>query len=273
MSAGEEPGGAPRFTALVLAGSRGGVDPVAAYAGAQLKCLVPAGGVPMLVRVVEALLQSPEIERVLVSLPEPALLDGLPALAPHLASGRCRPVASAATPSLSVLEVMDGSPDAMPLLVTTADHALLSPAIVAAFCRGARASGADVAAGLTPSRALLAAYPESVRTFLRFRDERYSGANLFALLTPAGRKAVLFWRRVEQERKRPWRLVRAFGLRSLLAYLFRRLTLDEAMGRASEVIGVRAAAVRLTIPEACIDVDKPADLDLVNTILARRAAG
>jgi 2-C-methyl-D-erythritol 4-phosphate cytidylyltransferase len=264
--------GTPRFTALVLAGSRGGVDPVAAHAGARLKCLVPAGGVPMLVRVVEALLLSPAVEQVLVSLPEPALLGELPALAPHLASGRCRAVASAASPSLSVLAVIDGEPDPMPLLVTTADHALLSRAIVETFCEAARRSGADVAAGLTPSRTLLAAYPDSVRTFLRFRDERYSGANLFAILRPQGRRAVLFWRRVEQERKRPWRIVRAFGLRSLVDWLLRRLTLDEAMVRASRVIGAEVRAVRLLIPEACIDVDKPADLDLVNAILARRDA-
>jgi GTP:adenosylcobinamide-phosphate guanylyltransferase len=260
------------FTALVLAGSRGGVDPVAAYGGARLKCLVPAGGVPMLVRVVEALLESPEIGRVLVSLPEPGVLDELPALAPHVASGRCVAVPTGASPSLSVTLAIDSHPEAMPMLVTTADHALLSPAIVQTFCDRALSTGADIAAALTPSAALLAAYPDSVRTFLRFKDERYSGANLFAILTPAGRQAVAFWRRVEQERKRPWRMIRAFGLGSLLAYLLNRLTLADAMRRASKVIGVEARAIPLEIAEACIDVDKPADLDLVNMILARRGA-
>ena len=80
----------------------------------------------------------------------------------------------------------------------------------------------------------------------------------------------LVWRRVEQERKRPWRLVRAFGWQPLLAYLLGRLTLDDAMARASGFIGARLAAVVLPHPEAAIDVDKPADLDLVETILARR---
>ena len=80
---------------------------------------------------------------------------------------------------------------------------------------------------------------------------------------------MAFWRRVEQERKRPWRLVRAFGLRPLFAYLFGRLTLDDAMVRASGVIGARVAAVRLPFAEAAIDVDKPADLALVEAILSR----
>jgi CTP:molybdopterin cytidylyltransferase MocA len=160
-------------------------------------------------------------------------------------------------------------PDPLPLLITTADHPLLSAAMVDRFCAEARASGTDLVAGLTDARVIRSAYPEARRTYLRFADAAYSGANMFALLTPEGRRAVAFWRRVEQERKRPWRLVRAFGLGPLLAYLLGRLTLDEAMGRASTVIGARVAAARLPFAEAAIDVDKPADLALVETILSR----
>jgi hypothetical protein len=137
------------------------------------------------------------------------------------------------------------------------------------FCAEARASGTDLVAGLTDARVIRSAYPEARRTYLRFADAAYSGANMFALLTPKSRRAVAFWRRVEQERKRPWRLVRAFGLGPLLAYLLGRLTLDEAMRRASTVIGARVAAARLPFAEAAIDVDKPADLALVETILGR----
>ena len=160
----------------------------------------------------------------------------------------------------------------LPLLITTADHALLAPAIVERFLGDARASGADAVAALTPASVLLAAYPQSRRTFIRFRDGPCSGANLFAILTPEGRRTVAFWSRVEQERKRPWRLVRAFGLWPLASYLCGRLSLDDAMARASAVTGARVAAVRLPIPEAAIDVDKADDLRLVESILRERGA-
>ncbi len=258
------------FTALVLAGRRGGDDPVARYCGVEQKCLAPAGGLPMLVRVVEALAASPSIGRIFVVLEDPALLDHLPALRSWRERGRCRGLESAATPSLSVLAALEQIADALPVLVTTADHPLLTVPIVEQFCEAARASGADLVAGLTTAAIIREAYPQSQRTYLRFRDARYSGANLFAILTPGGPRAVAFWRRVEQERKRPWRIVRAFGLGPLLAYLLGRLTLDAAMSRASAIIGARVAAVRLPFAEAAIDVDKPADLNLVNLILARR---
>jgi GTP:adenosylcobinamide-phosphate guanylyltransferase len=258
------------FTALVLAGSRGPDDPVAMAAGVAHKCLAPVAGVPMAVRVVEALAASPGINRIAVALQDPALVDQLPALHPLIAAGRCSLLPTAATPSLSVQQALDELPDPLPLLVTTGDHPLLTPEIVAHFCAAALGTGADLVAGLTPASAIKAAYPDAQRTYLRFREERYSGANLFAVLQPDGRRAVVFWRRVEQERKRPWRLVRAFGWRPLAAYLLGRLSLDEALARASKVIGARIAAVVLPQPEAAIDVDKPADLELVETILARR---
>jgi GTP:adenosylcobinamide-phosphate guanylyltransferase len=258
------------FTALVLAGSRGPDDPVARAAGVAHKCLAPVAGVPMAVRVVEALAASPGIDRIAVALEDPTLVDQLPALRPLIAAGRCRLLPTAATPSLSVQRALEELPDPLPLLVTTGDHPLLTPAIVAHFCAAARTTGADLVAGLAAAAAIRTAYPDAQRTYLRFCDERYSGANLFAVLKPEGRRAVAFWRRVEQERKRPWRLVRAFGWQPLLAYLFGRLTLDDALARASNVIGARLAAVVLPQPEAAIDVDKPADLELAETILARR---
>jgi GTP:adenosylcobinamide-phosphate guanylyltransferase len=265
------PGAAgPPFTALVLAGSRGPDDPVARARGVRQKCVAPVGGVPMAVRVVETLAACPSVDRIALALEDPALLDGLPALHPLIAAGRGSLLATAATPSLSVQRALEQLPDPLPLLVTTGDHPLLTPEIVEHFCAAARATGADLAAGLTPASAIQKAYPDAERTYLRLRDERYSGANLFAVLRPGGRRAVAFWRRVEQERKRPWRLVRAFGWRPLLAYLLGRLTLDDAMARASHVIGARLAAVVMPYPEAAIDVDKLADLELVETILARR---
>ena len=260
------------FTALVLAGRRGGEDPLARHCRVAYKCLTPAAGVPMLVRVLDALSASPSVGRIYITLEDPAILDSVPAVHAWRHEHACTALAGAATPSLSVLKALDEIPPSLPMLVTTADHPLLTPEIIEHFCAAARATAADVVAGVTAAEVIRAAYPETQRTYLRFRDGPCSGANLFALLTPGSWPAVAFWRRVEQERKRPWRLARAFGLGPLLAYLCGRLTLDSAMARASAIIGAQVAAVRLPFAEAAIDVDKPADLALVETILARRAS-
>ncbi len=270
MSSRADPASGRRFTALVLAGQRARGEPVAEAAGLSHKCLVPVGGVPMLVRVITALDASDAVDHIAVSIEDPDLLQTLPELSALLAAGRLLAVTSAGTPSLSALAAAERLGNSIPLLITTADHPLLTGAMVDDFLNASVRSGADMTAGLTPGAALLAAYPQAKRTFLKFRDGPYTGSNLFAVLTDDGLEALRFWRRVEQERKRPWRIARAFGLRSLLAYLLGRLTLDETMIRASKSIGARVRAVRTPLAEAGIDVDKPEDLILVEAILRSR---
>ncbi len=256
-------------SALVLAGSRQGeADPVARYRQAKAKCLVAAGGVPMLDRVVATLAASPRIGRILVSADRVALLEGLPALTAERTAGRLVVLESSASLSASVASGFATA--GAPLLVTTADHALLDPSMVAHFLAATDGTSADIAVALASAAVISAAYPDTRRTYLRFRDGGYSGANLFLLRTPSAERGIAFWRRIERDRKAPWRLARAFGPLLLGAYLLRVATLAQAMRLVSRRLGLVVAAIEMPMAEASIDVDKPADLDLVERILARR---
>jgi len=266
-SSGPSPRG---LTALVLAGRRGPDDPVAAAAGLSHKCLVPADGVPMLARVVEALAASRSIGSIAVSIEDPDLVGSLARLCSQRDEGRLLVFPSAVTPSLSALTAAEALDYPFPLLITTADHALLTPDLVNFFVSAARETGADIVAGLVSAEVLLAAYPQTKRTFLRFRNGRYSSCNLFCVLTEAGLRVLDFWRRIERDRKRPWRIARAFGIRTLVAYVLGRLTLEQGLARLSRTLGVDARAVIVPTAEAAIDVDKPSDLTLVEEILQRR---
>jgi GTP:adenosylcobinamide-phosphate guanylyltransferase len=249
------------LTALVLAGERPEGDPMARTAGVAFKALLPVAGTPMLSRVIAALRATAGIGRIAVSIPDPAAVSDL----------GVETLATAASPSLSVLAAIDRLPT--PLLVTTADHALLTPEIVARFVASAAAArDADLVAGVVERAAVEAVVPETRRTYWQFRDGSFSGANLYYLRTAQARAAVEFWRRVESDRKRPWRIAQAFGPGLLISYLVGRLTLDQAMQRASVRLGCRVQAVSLPFGEAAIDVDKPTDLALVERLLAGRKA-
>jgi len=261
----------PRYVALVLAGRRGPEDPLAEAAGAAHRALLEVGGVPTLQRVVDTLLSSGRVSRVLVSIDVPELLEQVPGLALRLGEGtQLAVIPSAASPSRSVLEGLAEFEPGAPVLVTAADHALLTHAMLEQFLTGAEASGADLSLAMVPATLLRAAFPESQRTYLPLRGERYSGANLFLFRTEASRKAAEFWTRAEAFRKQPWKLVSFFGLGSLILFLLRRLDLAAAMERASGAIGARVHAVELDIPEAAIDVDSVADWQLANEIVDAR---
>ena len=109
------------FQALVLAGSRGGVDPVADYAGVSQKGLIVLGGQTLLHRVLAALDQA-GAARIAVSTNDKALEAALKAEKTEAALSR---LPSAAGPSQSVHEGAEAM--GTPLLVTTVDHALLRP--------------------------------------------------------------------------------------------------------------------------------------------------
>jgi len=265
------PSSPTRFTALVLAGDRGPEDPVSRAAGVAHKCLAVVGGKPMLQRVVDALAASPWVGRIAVMLNDTEAIAGLEGIAPLIAEGRLLALQAGGSPSRSVLKALEELEQPFPLLITTADHALLTRDMVDHFCTESAASGADLSAGVTAARVLLRSYPQSRRTYLKFREERYSGSNLFAFLTPAGKKGAEIWLQAEQQRKKPWRIAAVFGPVLLLSYLVRRYSLDEALVKVSQRLGITAVAVKMPFAEAAIDVDKPEDLELVAEVL--RAAG
>ena len=222
----------------------------------------------MLLRVVERLAQQPCIDRILVNIDEPKLLDDLPRFVSLRDQGRVEVMKSRDSPSRSVLDSLEwANLERGPVLVTTADHALLSDSILDAFFRQSEIPDVDLTFGLVNRKVIEARFPESKRTYLRFSDGHYSGANLFLFRTSDSAKAAAFWRRVESERKRPWRIARAFGYSSLALFLTRRLDLDGAIKRVSKIIGTEVRAIRLEIAEAAVDVDKIEDLQLVRRIL------
>ena len=81
---------------------------------------------------------------------------------------------------------------------------------------------------------------------------------------------VSFWRRVEQDRKKPWRMIRLLGPGTLLSFALGRLTLDAALAAFGRRTGTALAAVEMPFADAAVDVDRPGDLTLAESILARR---
>jgi len=260
----------PRFAAVVLAADRRSDDPVAAAAGVAAKCLAPVGGSPMAVRVVRALEASERVQRIVLCGPAEVALQGSPELLALTTAGDVTWLAPEATPSTSAAAALAALPADAPVLLTTGDHALLDPDMVRHFVDHARASGADVAVALAPHALVRAAYPGTRRTVLRFRDGHYCGCNLFAFLTPRGRGMARLWRQVEDQRKKPMRVIGFVGWGATMLYALRMLSVAGALRRLAARTGIRGHVVPMPFAEAAIDVDSVADLDLARSIAARR---
>jgi len=250
-----------QWTAIILAGQRPGTDPVASAFGETYKALVNVAGTPMLARVAATLLRVSAIGRIVVLGQEPG------ALTPSLPGDDRITVMKSGRGISDSIQAVAGTPDApWPILVTTADHPLLTVDMVEQFINGA--TGSDVAVGMVERHTMLARYPDNKRTWRHFRGGAYSGANLFALASSRSRAALDLWAEAEGDRKKQFGLLLHFGLPLALRALTRTITLEDGLAKAGRRLGLRAKPVILDQAEAAIDVDKPSDHALVEQILA-----
>jgi GTP:adenosylcobinamide-phosphate guanylyltransferase len=259
-----------RFTAVVMAGSRGAGDPLAVAGGVSHKAFVRVGGLPMLERVVTTLRASTAVERIVIVGLDPAAACAEATLQ-HIGWDRLELLQGGDSPAASATGAVESLALVPPVLITTADHPLLTPATVDEFCAAASTGGADVAFGVAESERVAAAFPGVRRTVHRFRDGSFCGCNLFALLTVPGCRAPQLWRQTESYRKRPWRMVALLGVPVLLRFLLGRLALAEVGEIIHARFGLRAQAVRLSDAAAGFDVDTVQQREVAERYLEHRA--
>jgi GTP:adenosylcobinamide-phosphate guanylyltransferase len=252
------------WTAVVLAGSRPGRDSFAEQFGTDLKALIPIAGEPMVRRPVAALLESEAISKIIVLSQSPQRI------AATLPSDQRIEVRESLGTIAETIEqlILSHSVD-FPVLVTTADHALLDQQMILEFIGAA--AGSDLSIGVVERQSLMARLPQTKRTWLHFRGGAYSGANLFAFGSIKALAAIEQWRSVEQERKKGWRVLFALGPALLLGAVLRIRTLDRSVEVIGRKLKMTARAVVLSNPLAGVDVDKPVDHALVEAILSGRA--
>ncbi len=252
------------YTAIVLAGSRPGRDAFAEQFGTDLKALIPIAGKPMVSRPVGALLASESVGQLIVLAQDPRRIA---AALPQ--DKRLSVRASGDTIASTMLDLCFDKKTQWPLLVTTADHALLDAAMVDEFCAAAEA--ADLAVGVVERTVLTRRFPRAKRTWLKFRGGAYTGANLFALNSPKAAAAIELWRVVEQDRKKGWRIVALVGPAVLIGAALKLITIDGALARLGRRLGLDVKAVRLSSPLAGVDVDKAEDHALAEAVLKGEA--
>lgn len=251
--------------ALVLAGARRSGDALAQAHKVPSKAHIKVAGKAMISRVLAAIARSDiKGDITVVGLDQHETIqsrDDWPSVA--LAPG-------ADGPAASVYAYITGVENPGPVLVTTCDHALLTPDMINNFVKKSVKAQADVTVALATRNEIETRYPNVARTYLRFGDGHYSSCNLFCLATPAAQQVVRFWQDAEADRKRPWRIAWRFGFIAALRILVGRPDLQQVFAIASRRLGVKIRPIVLPFAEAAIDVDTAADLALVEHIVAEQ---
>lgn len=248
------------MNALILAGSRQGQqDPLALHTHVSHKAIIPIFGRPMIEYVVKALAKIEIIDKIAVSIEEPSLVQEiLPNFIQYLPP--------APGPSASIIDAIQTLNT--PLLVTTADNPLLQPQWIDYFLKEAEASQCDLIIGIALKEQIERDVPHTKRTYIKLADGSFSGCNIFLFRTPLSIQVAKLWKKLETYRKKPFKMGYFLGYTVILRYILHRLTRNALKKRIYRMTKVRTHFVLMPWGQAAVDVDKPEDLDLVNSLMS-----
>lgn len=260
-----------KFRSVILAGERPGGSPLSHAFNVSASVMVPVAGKPSLAHVMQAIKDSRLADGGIICGPSADVVANNAELNNLLRDPDYEWLTPASGPAASALSALEKLND-FPTLLTAGDHALLTGGIVDDFCGRTFSpdnySDYDLIIGFVPYALVQAQWPDSKRTVLKFSDGGFCGSNLFAVLNPDGMKALAFWRQAEADRKHPWKIARRFGLVALLRYLFRRLTLEDALQSLSKAAACRIGHVQVDFARAAVDVDSIEDQQLAEKIMS-----
>jgi GTP:adenosylcobinamide-phosphate guanylyltransferase len=253
---------------LVLAGRRSAtLDPLAEKAGVSHKALVPVHGEAMLGRVLRIAAETFPTAPLFVSVEDFAVIAAEPTVARLHAAGRLQPVEAQHHIVESVVAASRAT--GFPLLITTADNVLMTPAGMRLMEAAGAKGDADAIVMLAEKQDILAAHPEGQRRFYAFRRGAYSNCNLFWLGGEVALRATEGFRYGGQFARHRKNAVRALGLASLFLYLSGLVTVQGMFRHFSRRFRLKLKPLIVPDGRLAIDVDNERTHRVAEEILAR----
>ena len=237
------------ISALITAGSSNS-DPLQQALGSSSKALIEIGGKPMIRHVVDALVGTGQLGRlVIVGLP-----DALPDLVPS-------PIVAEFLPdhhslAANTLAGVNRLRDERRIILCAADIPLITSEIVSGFLGECAPLDADVYYPVVERAIMEERFPGSGRSYVRLHGGQFAGGDL-AVLNPhvvAENRELLA--KLTQARKNAWDLVQEFGISLIVRFLTRTLSLAQVERKASQVLNCRCRAIQTRYAEIGMDADK-----------------
>jgi molybdopterin-guanine dinucleotide biosynthesis protein A len=249
-----------KMNAIVLAG---GIpqpnDPLYAYSQGDSKALIDVAGKPMVQWVVDALAESKSVDQIIVI--GLSHKSGLTCSKPiHYISNQGRMLANIIAGSEKSLEL---KPNSEYLLVCSADIPALRGDMVDWLVETAMQTEDELYYGVCPKEVMEARYPSSKRTYTKLKDIELCGADINLTRISVIKEHLDTWEALIGNRKSPMRQAAIIGFDTLFQLATGQFTLASLVERACQRIGIKGRALVWEHAEACMDVDKPHQLELM----------
>ncbi len=248
--------------AVVLAGSPNS-GPLRECSSESCEAMIRIGAKPMIRYVVEALLESRSIDKIIVAGPV-ELKNVFP-------EDSIEVVEATGTVIENLTNGFNRLDHTGRVLIAACDIPLLTAKAVNEFIKMGGDKSVDLYYPIVPMHEIHQRFPEISRTCVKLREGTFTGGNLF-LVNPEiiGRCAPLAQKFINY-RKSPFHLCRLLGLKFVLKFLVNRLSIPEIEEKISNLLKIKGKAVITGYPEIGIDVDKPSDYSIISCYLDKPA--
>ncbi len=248
------------FDAVVMAGG-GKQEPLTEQEGVSNKAFILLNGRPILSYILDALSNSPSIEKIAVVGPERELAElqqqGYSFVLVKETGGMLDNLGN-------VLKEVDQE---RLCLIVTGDIPLITEEVVEGYLHKCSPYEGDFYYPILTKESCESRFPETKRTYVKLREGSFTGGNV-GLLSPGW-----FTRnrhRLEMfiaYRKKPLKLLRIMPPSIIIKFLFKRLSVSDLEQTLSKIMALRAKAVPCDYVEIGTDVDKISDLEVVRRSL------
>lgn len=238
-------------------------DPLYSYSHGDSKALIDVAGKPMVQWVLDALGGAKKVKNVIVIGLSPK--SGVTCKKPlYFVSNQGRMLANIVAGVNKALEINKRNKY---VLIVSSDIPALKAEMVDWLIDTCMQTQDDLYYGVCPRDVMEARFPGSKRTYTHLKDMDVCGADMNIAHVRMATEHLDMWESLIGSRKSPLRQASLIGFGTLLALFTRRLTLDDAVRRVCERIGVKGRAIIWPYAEPCMDVDKPSQLELLRTDL------
>jgi GTP:adenosylcobinamide-phosphate guanylyltransferase len=241
-------------------------DSLYTYSHGDSKALIDVAGKPMVQWVLDALSGAKRVDHVIIVGLSPK--SGVTCRKPlHFVSNQGRMLANIVTGVNKALEL---NKKTQYLLVVSSDIPTLKPEMVDWLVDTCMETKDDLYYGVCPRDVMEARFPNSRRTYTHLKNMDVCGADMNITHVRMATEHLDMWESLIGSRKSPLKQAGIIGLGTLFALFTRRLTLEDAVQRVCDRIGIKGRAIIWPYAEPCMDVDKPSQLELLREDLERQ---
>ena len=156
------------------------------------------------------------------------------------------------------------------VLIVSSDIPALTGEMVDWLVSTCMQSKDDLYYGVCPREVMEKRFPNSKRTYTRLKDIEVCGADINLIHVRMASEHLDTWEVLIGNRKSSLRQAAILGWDTLFQIATHQLTLEQAVQRASERIGMKGHAIIWPYAEGCMDIDKPHQLELLRADLTRQ---